>query len=91
MSSAFHINTAFRHFPNDEACIEHKALSMIAKSVEHPQRTLLTVFIQQAAVNELAAQLFLHVVSDHGTAAVLEFLAEWTSLLEKGKISYRKA
>ena len=61
---------------------------MVAKSVQHPQRTLLSVFIQQAANKEAAAQLFLDFVADRGATAVLDFLAEWIELLEKSKSTH---
>lgn len=73
MGSAYHVNSAFRHFPSDESCVEYKALSIIAGAVEHPQRTLLSVYVQQAADKQVAAQLFLEFVSDRRTVRSQNF------------------
>ncbi|KAI5777817.1 kinase-like domain-containing protein [Geopyxis carbonaria] len=64
----------------DKASSEYQALSVIAESLEHPQRTILSTFIKKAENRELASQFFLNVISN-GT--VSEFLTDWVTLLEK--------
>jgi hypothetical protein len=84
MSSPYHVpRPASRHFPHHKSA-EYEALSVIAESLEHPQRTILNVFIQQAVDTEFASQFFLDEVSSQGKTTISEFLADWICLLEKG-------
>ncbi|KAF2856647.1 hypothetical protein T440DRAFT_550000 [Plenodomus tracheiphilus IPT5] len=84
MGSPYHVSgSASRHFPHDQSSAEYKALSIIAKLLEHPQRTILSTFIQQAFDKELAAQFLLAEISGHENDTITEFLADWISLLKK--------
>lgn len=71
----------------DEASSEFQAISLIAKSLVHPERALLSVFVQQAVDREHAARFFLNHVVGHNKDTVVGFLADWISLLRKGKSS----
>lgn len=85
MGSPYHcLGSASRHFPPNKLSVEYKALSVIAESLEHPARTILSTFVQQAVDTELASQVFLDELSGQGKATILEFLADWISLLKKG-------
>jgi hypothetical protein len=84
MGSPYHVpRSASRHFPHHRSA-EYEALSVIAKSLEHPQRTILNTFIQQAVDTEFASQFFLDEVSSQGKTTISEFLTDWICLLEKG-------
>jgi hypothetical protein len=78
MGSPYHVSRC------DEASAEFQAISLIAESLVHPERALLSAFIQQADDRELAARFFLHDVVGENKATVAEFLADWISLLRKG-------
>ncbi|KAF2737068.1 APH-domain-containing protein [Polyplosphaeria fusca] len=69
-------------FPN-KTCAEYRALSFIAESLAHPQRTLLSAFVQHAVDREFASQFFLDEASGQDNVAVSEFLADWICLLKK--------
>jgi hypothetical protein len=71
----------------DEASFEFQALSLIAKTLVHPERTLLSTFVQQAIDRELAARFFLDGVVEHNKATIAGFLADWISLLRRGRSS----
>lgn len=85
MGSPCHVSgSTSRQFFGPEASAEFQALSVIAESLAHPQRTLLSVFVQQAVDRELAARFFLNEVSGQDKSTVLEFLANWINLIRKG-------
>ncbi|KAF1841896.1 kinase-like protein [Cucurbitaria berberidis CBS 394.84] len=84
MGTPYHIpRYAPKLFSCDKASAEFQALSLIAGSLAHPQRTLLTTFIQQAVDREVASRFFLDEVLERKNATVSEFLADWISLLRK--------
>ncbi|KAF2110426.1 kinase-like domain-containing protein [Lophiotrema nucula] len=84
MGTPYHVsNSVSKLFFQNTASAEYEALSVIAKLLAHPQRTLLSSFVQQAADRELAARFFLSEIHRQDAAAVLEFLADWTSLIKK--------
>ncbi|KAF2473270.1 uncharacterized protein BDR25DRAFT_341390 [Lindgomyces ingoldianus] len=84
MGSPHHIaGSASRLFPEDKASAEYKALSVIAETLAHPQRTLLSAFIQHAVDREFASRFFLDEISGQKKATVSEFLVDWASLLRK--------
>src|SRR5262245_29104726 len=75
MASPHHISgSACRLLTGNKASAEYRALSIIAESLAHPQRTLLSTFVQQAVDPELASRFFLDEITK---ITVLEFLAEW--------------
>lgn len=84
MGSPYYISqcTSRLHSP-DKAFAEFQALSLIAESLKHPQRTFLSAFVQQAVDRELAALFFLNKVVGQNKSTVPEFLADWISLLRK--------
>lgn len=85
MGSPYNIvGCASQLFLQDKASAEYEALSMIAESLVHPQRTVLSVFVRGAADREFAARYFLGEVTGHGKAAIQDFLANWITLLQKG-------
>jgi len=85
MGSPYNISeSASQLFFQNKASAEFEALSVIAKSLAHPQRTLLSTFVQEAADKEVASRFFLEEVSGQGKAAVFKFLATWKKLLKKG-------
>ncbi|KAF2469556.1 kinase-like protein [Lindgomyces ingoldianus] len=75
--------SASQLFFQNKSCAEYRALSIIAESLAHPQRTLLSAFVQHAVDREIASQFFLDEVSGQDTVAVSEFLADWICLLKK--------
>ncbi|KAF2831066.1 hypothetical protein CC86DRAFT_430713 [Ophiobolus disseminans] len=84
MGSPYHISdAAFRHFPYDHSSAEYEALSTITESLEHPQRTILSTFVQHAVDTRLASQFLLDEVFSRGKASVLEILADWITLIKK--------
>ncbi|CAO2658138.1 Nn.00g073980.m01.CDS01 [Neocucurbitaria sp. VM-36] len=84
MGSPYHVSRC-ASFPLscDEASFEFQAISLIAESLAHPQRALLSAFVKQAADRELATRFFLDDVVGHNKATVAEFLADWISLLRR--------
>jgi len=87
MGSPYHVSQSASHVLScDKASFEFQAISFIAGSLAHPQRTLLNTFIQGAVDRELAARFFLDVVG-HDKAKVAEFLGDWISLLQRGMSS----
>jgi len=85
MGSPYNISgSASRLFFQNKASAEFKALSVIAESLVHPQRTLLSAFVLHAVDREVASQFFLGEISGQGKAAVLKFLTDWIALLIKG-------
>lgn len=78
-----------RFFPPDTASAEYKALSLITQSLEHPHRTILSAFVQQAKCKEDAVRFFLERVNGRGEASVGEFLEDWIGVLEKGLLVAR--
>jgi hypothetical protein len=85
MGTPYHISGSATHLLScDKASAESQALSLIAESLAHPQRTLLSAFVQQAANPELASRFFLQEVLGRNNATVSEFLADWISLLRRG-------
>lgn len=84
MGSPYHISGHL--LSCDEASAEFQAISLIAESLAHPHRTLLSSFVQQAPDRELAARFFLNNVGQN-KAPVAGFLADWISLLRKGMSS----
>ncbi|KAH6644462.1 kinase-like domain-containing protein [Boeremia exigua] len=66
----------------EEDSAEFQAISLIAQSLAHPQRTLLCTFVQQADDKEVAARFLLDEV-EQNNVTLLELLADWTSLLRK--------
>ncbi|KAF2786917.1 kinase-like protein [Melanomma pulvis-pyrius CBS 109.77] len=84
MGSPYHISeSASPLFFQDKASAEYEALSIIAKSLAHPQRTVLSTFILQAIDRESASRFFLHEISAQNKATIFEFLADWIHLMEK--------
>ncbi|KAF2425514.1 kinase-like protein [Tothia fuscella] len=61
---------------------EYKALTLIS-SLPHPQRTLLSLFVEGAVDREHAAEFFLEEISEQGESAMLGFLDNWTRLVDK--------
>lgn len=87
MGTPHHISgSASQLFYQNKTSAEYTALFDIAKSLPHPQRTLLSSFIQKATDKEVAARFFLDTVSRQYYASIFEFLATWISLLEKGTL-----
>ena len=85
MGSPYNISgSASQVFFQNKDCAEYSALSIIAESLAHPQRALLSAFVQHAVDREVASQFFLDEVSGQGKVAVSEFLADWICLLRKG-------
>lgn len=76
--------SASQIFFKNKGCAEYRALSIIAESLAHPQRTLLSAFVQHAIDLEVASQYFLDEVSGRDKGAVSEFLGDWICLLKKG-------
>ncbi|KAF1997655.1 kinase-like protein [Amniculicola lignicola CBS 123094] len=84
MGSPYNISgSASKIFFQNKDSVEYKALSVIAELFAHPQRTLLSVFVQQAVDREVAAQFFFDEIAGQGRAAALEFLDDWIWLLKK--------
>ncbi|KAF2623084.1 hypothetical protein BU25DRAFT_182580 [Macroventuria anomochaeta] len=84
MGSPYHVSRCASHLLScDEASIEFQAISLIAESLAHPQRALLSAFVQQAVDKESAARFILNDVVGHNKATVAEFLADWISLLRR--------
>jgi hypothetical protein len=85
MGSPYHISRCASHLLScDKASVEYQALSLIAESLEHPDRALLSDFVQQAVDPELAARFFLNEVVGHDKGTIAEFLGDWISLVRKG-------
>ena len=84
MGTPYHISRCPSRLLCDKASVEYQAISLIAESLAHPQRALLSVFVQQAVDRELAARFFLNKVVGHNKVTVAEFLGDWISLLRKG-------
>lgn len=82
MGTPYHISQSVSE--RDKASAELQALSLITKSLAHPERTLLSVFIQQAADREIASRFFLDEVLGQNKVTISEFLADWIVLLRKG-------
>jgi hypothetical protein len=88
MGSPYHVSQCPSHLLScDKASFEFQAISLIAESFAHPQRTLLSTFIQGAVDREFAARFFLDNVARHEKANVAEFLVDWISLLRRGMSS----
>lgn len=86
MGSPYHVSQRASHLLScDEASIEFQAISLITESIAHPHRALLSAFVQQAVDRELAARFLLDEVVGYNKATVAEFLADWISLLRKGR------
>ncbi|KAF2835795.1 hypothetical protein M501DRAFT_292821 [Patellaria atrata CBS 101060] len=75
--------SASQFFFQNKHCAEYRALSIIAETLAHPQRTLLSTLMQHAVDREIALHFFLAEVSGQGKVAVSEFSADWIYLLEK--------
>lgn len=85
MGSPYNIaGSASGLFFQNRASAEYQALSVIAESLAHPQRTLLSSFVQQAVDKEYASRFLLDEVYGQDKATLFEFLATWISLLKKG-------
>jgi hypothetical protein len=63
---------------------EFQTLSLIAESLVHPDRTLLSAFVQEATDKELASRFFLDEVLGREEVPISEFLAGWIPLLRMG-------
>ncbi|KAI9710955.1 MAG: hypothetical protein M1820_002392 [Bogoriella megaspora] len=84
MGSPCHISGSTpRLFPQDKDAAEYSALSVIAESLAHPQRTLLSVFIQGATDREIASRFFLNEISGRDKDSILSFLGDWVTVLKK--------
>jgi hypothetical protein len=84
MGTPYHISRSISQHHGDKGSAEFRALSVIAKSLAHPDRTLLNTFIEQATDKELASNFFLDEVLGQDEVAISEFLAEWIRLLRNG-------
>jgi hypothetical protein len=84
MGTPYHISRSVSQRYGDKASAEFQALSLIAESLAHPDRTLLSAFIQQATDKDLASQFFLDEALDREEVAISEFLAGWIRLLRMG-------
>ncbi|KAH6875990.1 phosphotransferase enzyme family-domain-containing protein [Alternaria rosae] len=80
MGSPYHTSRCAPYLSRDEASLEVQAISLIAESLAHPHRALLSAFIQQAVDRELAARFFLDDTVGSDKATVADFLADWISL-----------
>ncbi|RMZ69296.1 kinase-like domain [Pyrenophora seminiperda CCB06] len=69
-------------FTCDESSYEFQALSLIADSLLHPQRSILSDFIRNSADREVAAYFFLSEIGQNSTT-IEDFLSEWITLLRK--------
>lgn len=88
MGSPYHVSRSVAHLLScDGASLEFQAISLIAESLAHPQRALLSAYIQQAVDRETAARFFLDDVVGQNKAKVAEFLADWISLLRRSMFS----
>jgi hypothetical protein len=76
MGTPYHISQYISHRYGDKASAEFQALSLIAESLAHPDRTLLSAFIQEATDKELASRFFLNEVLGQDQIALSEFLAD---------------
>jgi hypothetical protein len=85
MGTPCHISQSTSHRYGDKASSEFQALSLIAESLAHPDRTLLSAFVQEATDKELASRFFLNEVLGQDQLAISEFLADWKRLLQIGK------
>ncbi|KAH3976676.1 hypothetical protein HBI13_149900 [Parastagonospora nodorum] len=84
MGSPYHVSRCPSHLLScDKASFEFQAISLIAGSLAHPRRALLTTFIQEAVDRELAARFFLDDVVGHDKAKIAEFLVDWIGLLRR--------
>ncbi|KAH7391102.1 kinase-like domain-containing protein [Phaeosphaeria sp. MPI-PUGE-AT-0046c] len=84
MGSPYHVSRSASHLLScDEASFEFQAISLIADSLAHPQRTLLSAFVHQAVDKEAAARFVLDDVVVHNKATVADVLADWISLLRR--------
>lgn len=74
MGNPLHVSRCASQLPScEDASLEFQAISLVAKTLAHPHRTLLSTFVQQAVDRELAARFFLDVVGCN-EATVAEFL-----------------
>jgi hypothetical protein len=84
MGTPYHISQSISQRYGDKASAEFQALSLIAGSLPHPDRTLLSAFVPEATEKELASQFFLIEVLGREEVAISEFLAGWIRLLRMG-------
>lgn len=85
MGTPYHFaQTPSRLLPQDKASAEFQALSLITESLPHPQRTLLSTFVNQAVDREIASRFFLDEVIVHSKVSIAEFLANWIGLIRNG-------
>ncbi|KAL9623972.1 MAG: hypothetical protein Q9160_001725 [Pyrenula sp. 1 TL-2023] len=81
MGTLYHISESISwRFIQNKASAEYEAISAIAELFPHPERTILSSFVQQALDREVAARFLLDEISGKTKAALTEFLATWGKL-----------
>jgi hypothetical protein len=84
MGTPYHLSSSSsRRFFQITTSTEHRALTVIVGLLAHPQRTLLTTYIQQASDKELASEFFLKTILPKGKLTIFEFLADWVVILRR--------
>jgi len=76
----------FRPDACDKSSVEFQALSLIAESLPHPQRTFLSTFVRDAVDRELASRFFLDEVLVQNKITIAEFLTDWVNIVRNGML-----
>lgn len=80
--------SASQLFYQDKECPQYEALLAISE-LPHPDRSILSSFIDDAANPREAAQYFLGVIrkesesSEDGKAKMVHFLSQWITIIDK--------